>query len=281
MTITSNIKKQLNARIDNNIMYDFEEMQNILINIYNDSYSDKKNIIEITNDPQTDKIKEICESLIGCKINIGFTLTLQNGETLSDDIHNCNIIGDCMEDIVYSLIKRKIHTFEKGPKQASPDFYNTNEWEWELKCFGNSPCFDISNFNSYISQLEDNLEKKLYKTQYLIFKYDLNENIIKITDFKLCNVWEIIGYTGKYPITLQCKKGIWYNIRPCSFNEMHKSSKKTPLVFIQKICEAIAQSPNILPFKQNTIEKIYQQYYKIQYSKIIKIFNKQSESNIE
>ena len=173
-----------------------------------------------------------------------------------------------MEDILYPFINKYIPTFEKGPKQASPDFYNSKIWEWELKCFSNAPCFDISNFNSYISQLEDNLEKKLYKTQYLIFKYDLKYGIITITDFKLCNVWEIINYKGKHPISVQSKKDIWYNIRPCSLNTMN-TSYKTPIMFINHICEAIKKTPNKLKDKTSTINNIYTQFYKLQYSKII------------
>ena len=57
-------------------------------------------------DPKTPEIKKMCESLIGCKINIGFTITLKSGENLSGGINNCNIVGDCMEDIIYPFIKR-------------------------------------------------------------------------------------------------------------------------------------------------------------------------------
>lgn len=127
------------------------------------------------SDPDTLEIKKTCQSLIGCKINIGFTITLRNGTNHGGEIDNCNIVGDCMENILYPFICKHIPTFKKGPKQASPDFYNRDKkWGWELKCFSKNPRFDISNFNSYISQIQDNLEKKMYKTQYLIFKYNLH-----------------------------------------------------------------------------------------------------------
>jgi len=223
-------------------------------------------------DPKTPEIKKICESLIGCKINIGFTITLKSGENFSGEINNCNIVGDCMEDIIYPFINKYIPTFEKGPKQSSPDFYNSKIWEWELKCFSNTPCFDISNFNSYISQLEENLEKKMYRTQYLIFKYNLKNGIITITDFKLCNVWQIINYKGKYPISLQSKKSMWYNIRPCNFNDMN-AVDKTPNMFIKKIVDAIDKTPNNMENKTRTINNIYKQFYKLQFSRIIQVFN--------
>lgn len=225
-------------------------------------------------DPKTSEIKKICESLIGCRINIGFTMILQNGENHSGKINNCNIIGSCMEDIIYPFISQYIPTFKKGPKQLSPDFYNSGIWEWELKCFNNTPGFDISNFNSYISQLADNLERKMYRTQYLIFKYRLVNRTMIITDFKLCKVWEMINYSGKYPVSLQCKKGMWYNIRPCSFNDMNANKK--PIVFIKKICEAIDKTPNKIEDKQKTINKIYDQFYRLQFSKVMQIIRSSS-----
>lgn len=223
----------------------------------------------ISYDPDTAEINKICNEFIGCKIQIGFSITFLNGEQDSGEIENCNIVGDIMEDILYKRISDKIPTFQNGPKQSSPDFYNRNKmWEWELKCFKGSPCFDISNFNSYISQLQDNLERKLYKTKYLVFKYKFESNSIELTAFKLCNVWEMIQYNGKNPISVQTKKGIWYNIRPCSFNDMN-NQLKNPDVFIKHICKAINQTPNKLENKERIVEDIQREYYKLQYEKIL------------
>ena len=215
-------------------------------------------------DPDTTHISDICQSLIGCEIEISYKITLQNKESHSSKIDNCNIIGNCMEDIIHNFIHKYIHTFEKGPPQASPDFYNENKkWEYELKCFRNTPSFDISNFNSYILQITNDLERKMYRTQYLIFKYQMNNNIINITDFKLCHIWEILNYTGKYAISVQSKKNIWYNIRPCKFNDMN-SKNKTPSLFIKQICEAIRDTPNRLETdKQNIIDNINNQFNNI------------------
>ena len=215
-------------------------------------------------DPDTSEIKKICESLINSKIYISFRIILQNGNNYNGEINNCNIVGDIMEDILYPYIKNYISSFEKGPKQASPDFYNREkQWEWELKCFNNKPCFDISNYNSYILQLYQNLERKMYKTQYLIFKYNLKDNLIEIIDLKLCNIWEMINYNGKNPISLQSKKGMWYNIRPCTFNDMNNSTK-TPELFIKQICKSINESPNKIENKEEIIENIYNQFNKLQ-----------------
>ena len=220
-------------------------------------------------DPYTSKVKEICKSLIGSKIKFNFTINLDNGKKFSGEISNCNIIGDCMETILYPFIVKEIPTFEEGPKQASPDFYNLNkEWEYELKCFNNKPGFDISNFNSYIYQINKDLEKKLYRTKYLIFKYKIDKNTIEIDDFKLCSVWEIINYTGKNPVSLQSKKGTWYNIRPCCFKDMN-SNDKSPLIFIKNICSAILKTPNKMEDKEKIIDNINKQFYKIQFKEVL------------
>ena len=111
----------------------------------------------------------------------------------------------------------------------------------------------------------------MYRTQYLIFKYDLKDGVITITDFKLSNVWQIINYNGKYPISLQSKKSMWYNIRPCCFNDMN-AADKTPTMFIKAITEAVDKTPNKMVNKTRTINSIYNQFYKLQFGKIIQAF---------
>ena len=49
------------------------------------------------------------------KINIGFTISLKDGTNLAGQINNCNIIGDCMEDIIFPIINKKINSFSHGP----------------------------------------------------------------------------------------------------------------------------------------------------------------------
>ena len=60
----------------------------------------------------------------------------------------------------------------------------------------------------------------------------------------------MINYTGKYPISLQSKKDMWYNIRPCSFADM--KPEKTAEMFITQICKAIHETPNKLNNKEKT-----------------------------
>jgi len=195
-------------------------------------------------DPDTAKIHNMCESLIGAKLSFSYNLVLKTGETQSGIIDNCNIVGDCIESIVVGYLQTEIKTIERGLPQTSPDFFNRNkEWEWEIKTFRKSPSFDVANFDSYISQLEHDMKRKLYNTQYLVFKYSLSNWCITIEAFKKSHVWGLVSYTGKYPLSLQVKRNIWYNIRPCMFKDINLKDK-TIDKFIESICSCVKQSPN-------------------------------------
>jgi len=218
----------------------------------------------IFQDPDTHLVKNVCERFVGSKISLNYQIEFKDGRTHLHPFNNCNIVGDCLEDILYPYLKERISTFEKGPKQASPDFINRNEYEWELKAFKASPSFDLSNFLSYIHQLSTSggVSRKIFKTQYIIFKYDIEDGKIMIDNVYIKNVWDLVGYDKTYPVSLQCKKGSWYSIRPCSFMEMksHGCKNKTHALFVKKMCEAIRKCPNKVHNKNGMIMNIRRQY---------------------
>jgi len=170
-------------------------------------------------------------------------------------IANCNLVGDLLEDIVYPFIKEKLPDFEEGPKQASPDFFGDNKnYEFELKVFKGGPGFDIGNFASFVTQLakEGGVYRKLFNTKYMVFEYDINpECEITIVRFHYLPVYKLVSYSSKYPISMQVKRGQWYNIRPDSVKNWY-STEKTPEMFIDKIIACIAQCPEM----ENREEKV-------------------------
>ena len=93
------------------------------------------------------------------------------------------------------------------------------------KCFMKRPGFDIGNFTSYVNMLCEDLYKKLFKTKYLVFEYTITNKKIKILKFHYLNVYNLVGYSGRTPISMQIKKGMWYNIRPSSANKWYDSKK--------------------------------------------------------
>jgi hypothetical protein len=109
-----------------------------------------------------------------------------------------------------------------------------------------NPGFDIGNFTSYVNMLceDGGVYKKLFKTKYLVFEYKMINEQIKIIKFHYLNVYNLVGYSGKTPITMQIKKNMWYNIRPEGVKTWYYSTK-TPQLFIDKIIECINKCPHI------------------------------------
>ena len=218
----------------------------------------KSHILEY---PNTENFLKICKSFEGKKVKLYAEFM---GKSIP--ICNCNAVGDILEDVFYPLIKEELDDFEEGPKQASPDYYGLNKkFMFEQKVFMNSPGFDISNFTSYINQLseEGGVYKKLFQTKYMVFEYGVNksEKTIEIIKFHYLNVYNLVGFTGKRPITIQAKNDIWYNIRTDSVKNWY-SSTKTPQLFIDKIIQCIEECPQFKDkeYKENKIKSISQQF---------------------
>lgn len=197
-------------------------------------------------DPDSTIIKRICQSIIGSIIQFGFTITLPTGVIHEGKLANCNIIGDCLENILFPIIKKQVSTFEEGPPQKSPDFYNRGEWEWELKGFGgNGPGFDIGSITGYIDalSLEGGVAKKLFKTTYLVFEYGIDGNNIILKKFWMLRVWDLCcGYGGAKPINIGGGKG--QNIRPGTKNQWtdeKNKQKRNATNFLDRI-ESLIQS---------------------------------------
>lgn len=205
----------------------------------------KNEEIKLTDSHQyknIEKLKTLCNSFVGQKIHL--TATFKN-HTIA--ITNPNLVGDLLEDIFYPIYKESFPDFEKGPKQESPDFFAENkEFQFEQKAFFGSPGFDISNFTSFIHQISKpgGLEKKVFKTKYLVYEYGLDKDSFIIKNFWMLNIWNMPTYDNTYPITMQVKKGMWYNIRPgpkLSWSDNTKTAKK----FIHNLLECIDKCPHL------------------------------------
>jgi hypothetical protein len=211
-------------------------------------------------DPERDQVRVECEKLVGTEIELNATVKLPDGTLYYLPVANCNIVGDMLENLLLPVLQSSIATMAEGPKQASPDFFNKGIFEYELKACRMEACgFDVSNFASYIDQLSKNLERKM-NTKYLVFRYSMgDEGLVTLRDFKMLDVWSIVNYSGKYPVSIQNKKGMWHNLRPCQWEQMDDKSK-TPSKFIESICEAISKCPNDIPDRDTIIEKIKSQF---------------------
>jgi hypothetical protein len=189
-----------------------------------------------------DRLLEICKSLVGK--TFGCTIDIDDEEPVN--FSDPNIVGSMVEGI----LERKmlsVDDIKKGPPNAKPDFYAQNEeHRLEVKAFLGSPSFDISNVSSYVDELSKpgGVMKHLFQTSYLVFEYGKCGSRWKFLSFNYLPVWSLVGYKKTYPVSLQTKRGMWYNFRPCCLTGW-KDAKKTPHCFIEGILACIKECPHI------------------------------------
>ena len=172
-----------------------------------------------------------------------------------------NVVGNVFETVAWHGGLKNIGDVEEGPLQDPPDFYAQNrEFQLEMKVFRGSPGFDLSNFNSYVKQLceEGGVMKKLFRTNYLVFKYATEGDVSVIKTFHYLSVWNLVEYGGTHPLTVQVKAGTWYNLRPGAASGWTDATK-TPARLIDGICACIEACPQISE-KEVKISNIRQQF---------------------
>ena len=133
-----------------------------------------------------------------------------------------------------------------------------------------SPGFDIGNFISYVNQLcePDGVYKKVFNTKYLIFEYTVQEaeKTVEISQFHYLSVYQLVGYSGIHPMTMQLKKKVWYNIRPDSAKKWY-APEKTPALFIAQLVKCIEQCPQLEEKEKGVkIATITQQFQNIHFN---------------
>ena len=193
--------------------------------------------------PHILKLERLCKSFIGKEIYLVCTF---NGK--STRIGNVNIIGDLLEDVFFPYYKEVCSDFEKGPKQESPDFFAQDKtFLFEQKAFYKNPSFDISNFTSFIHEISkpNGLVTKLFYTKYLVYEYDIHDERFIITGFWLLNVWNLPQYDNKYPMSVQIKKNMWYNIRPGAKTKWLDTCK-TPMRFLENLIKCLDMCNHVI-----------------------------------
>lgn len=119
--------------------------------------------------------------------------------------------------------------FKKGNSQNFPDYYVGYERDGylEIKTFNalKGPAFDIANFESYCESLSKN-PYRLF-SDYLIFSYKLNGELLNIDKIWLKKIWQITCASEAYPLRTQVKRDVIYNIRPATFHSSGGRSQFT------------------------------------------------------
>lgn len=125
------------------------------------------------------------------------------------------------------MYENNIYFREAKNTQVFPDYKlspKDDKHLLEVKAFNynSSPNFDIANFNSYC----DSLIEKPYNldADYLIFGYTMNNSKVTIKNIWLKKIWQISGKSQKWPLRVQVKRGMIYNIRPVKWYSTHANS---------------------------------------------------------
>ena len=155
--------------------------------------------------------------IIGQKGVINFTL-----KDLTIAVETKDSIGNLLQEWLKAWLKQNDIFFNENKNtQSFPDFYlndtDLKDGLLEIKSFDwkRGPGFDLANFDSYCNSLLTDAYR--LDSDYLIFAYELIGSELSIKNVWLKKIWELACPSGTYPIKVQEKKKIIYNLRPSTW----------------------------------------------------------------
>lgn len=183
--------------------------------------------------------------IVGKSGNINFTL---NG--LSVLIKSKDSVGNLIQEWLKTWMNHESIEFEENDNsQTFPDFHldlnNKKQGLLEVKTFDldRGPGFDLANFDSYCTSLLSNAYR--LDSDYLVFAYRMVDSEIKIENVWIKKIWQLAGSSGTYPLKVQEKKNVIYNIRPCIWYSDRNKFKpfETKELFLEALNETRYRYP--------------------------------------
>lgn len=166
--------------------------------------------------------------IIGEEAVINFKL-----KDLSIFVETKDTVGNLLQEWLKAWFQAsKIEFEENENSQIFPDFYldkhNKKQGLLEVKTFDwdRGPGFDLANFDSYCNSLLVNAYR--LDSDYLIFAYQMVGSVITIKNVWLKKIWELSCPSSTYPVKVQEKKSIIYNLRPGIWYSESKHRKFKP-----------------------------------------------------
>jgi type II restriction enzyme len=188
--------------------------------------------------------------IIGEKGVINFSL-----KDLTISIETKDTVGNLLQEWLKAwMMKEKIEFEENTNSQIFPDFYldthNQKQGLLEVKSFDwdRGPGFDLANFDSYCNSLLVNAYR--LDSDYLIFAYQMERSVITIKDVWLKKIWELACPSGTYPIKVQEKKNVIYNLRPSTWYS--ERTKFKPFASKEEFLSAINETRYQYPQTRHT-----------------------------
>jgi len=152
--------------------------------------------------------------IIGQTGRIDFTV-----KDLTISIKSKDTVGNLLQEWLRAwFVQEEIDFEENTNSQTFPDFLLDKDDHakglLEVKSFDfdRGPGFDLANFDSYCNSLLDNAYR--LDSDYLILSYQMNDGVISIKNVWLKKIWESACPSSTYPLKVQEKKSVIYNIRP-------------------------------------------------------------------
>lgn len=179
--------------------------------------------------------------------------------------HTRDIIGNCLQEWLPQWFQDNGLDLEANKStQTFPDFvahFADKSEMVDIKCWNylNNPSFDIANFDSFYTVVYDKPDKLFAK--YLTIGYAPTLHGFTIEYINLLNMWQIVGKSTKYPLSLQVKRNRPYAIRPINFSKGPDKAFNDPI----KLIKAVYQTRNMFPATDETPytpEEWYKKVYK-------------------
>ncbi len=178
--------------------------------------------------------------IIGETGSIKFTV-----KDLSIYIKTKDSVGNLLQEWLKAWFQQSDIDFEENTNsQTFPDFllnkYDHKKGLLEVKSFDfdRGPGFDLANFDSYCNSLLDSAYR--IDSDYLIIAYQMKEGVISIKNVWLKKIWELACPSGTYPLKVQEKKGVIYNIRPSIWYSSR--AKFTPFATKEEFLSALNET---------------------------------------
>jgi len=200
--------------------------------------------------------------IIGEKGIINFSL-----KDLTISIETKDSVGNLLQEWLKAwLMKEGVDFEENANSQVFPDFYldkyNKKIGLLEVKSFDwdRGPGFDLANFDSYCNSLLNSSYR--LDSDYLIFAYQMKGSELTIKDVWIKKIWQLACPSGTYPLKVQEKKSVIYNIRPSTWYSVRSTFKPFNSLeeFLSALNETRYQYPQTRHSNGHWLQKVLKNY---------------------
>lgn len=200
--------------------------------------------------------------IIGETGNIKFTV-----KDLSILVKTKDSVGNLLQEWLKAWFQENSIDFEENTNsQSFPDFLldkdDHTKGLLEVKSFDwdRGPGFDLANFDSYCNSLLSHAYR--LDSDYLILSYQMNDGQISIKNVWVKKIWELACPSGTYPLKVQEKKSVIYNIRPSVWYSTRSTFKpfSTKEEFLSALNNTRYQYPQTRHTNGHWLNKVLKNY---------------------